>query len=156
MYSQFKRRQLRLTSLSLRLVPGMLVNTEIHLGTRSVLEYHLSPVQKVASSLTPSPSPERRGEMYSAESISRSIPRESDGGWAGALIRPVFSKWQLRARSGHWIARLVGIWFSRPRIDLDQAASRNSLTASQRRGTFCTVSAMRAIAAVGRTAEMWD
>ena len=32
----------------LALVPGMLVNAEIHLGTRSVLEYLLSPVQKVA------------------------------------------------------------------------------------------------------------
>lgn len=32
----------------LRLVPGMLVNAEIHIGTRSVLEYLLSPVQKVA------------------------------------------------------------------------------------------------------------
>jgi HlyD family secretion protein len=32
----------------LRLVPGMPVNAEIHLGTRSVLEYLLSPVQKVA------------------------------------------------------------------------------------------------------------
>jgi HlyD family secretion protein len=32
----------------LRLVPGMLVNAEIHLGTRSVIEYLLSPVQKVA------------------------------------------------------------------------------------------------------------
>ncbi|MGH8634541.1 MAG: HlyD family type I secretion periplasmic adaptor subunit [Burkholderiales bacterium] len=32
----------------LRLVPGMLVNAEIHLGTRSVLEYLLSPVQKVS------------------------------------------------------------------------------------------------------------
>ena len=32
----------------LKLVPGMLVNAEIHLGTRSVLEYLLSPVQKVA------------------------------------------------------------------------------------------------------------
>ena len=32
---------------SLPLVPGMLVNAEIHLGTRSVLEYLLSPVQKV-------------------------------------------------------------------------------------------------------------
>ena len=31
----------------LRLVPGMLVNAEIHLGTRSVLEYLLSPVQKI-------------------------------------------------------------------------------------------------------------
>ena len=30
------------------LIPGMLVNAEIHLGTRSVLEYLLSPVQKVA------------------------------------------------------------------------------------------------------------
>jgi len=32
----------------LRLVPGMLVNAEIHLGTRSVIEYLLSPVQKIA------------------------------------------------------------------------------------------------------------
>ena len=32
----------------LRLFPGMLVNAEIHLGTRTVLEYLLSPVQKVA------------------------------------------------------------------------------------------------------------
>jgi hypothetical protein len=32
----------------LRLFPGMLVNAEIHLGTRTVLEYSLSPVQKVA------------------------------------------------------------------------------------------------------------
>ena len=32
----------------LRLVPGMLVNAEIHLGTRSVLEYLFSPIQKVA------------------------------------------------------------------------------------------------------------
>ena len=31
----------------LQLVPGMLVNAEIHLGTRSVIEYLLSPVQKV-------------------------------------------------------------------------------------------------------------
>jgi multidrug efflux pump subunit AcrA (membrane-fusion protein) len=30
------------------LVPGMPVSAEIHLGTRSVLEYLLSPVQKVA------------------------------------------------------------------------------------------------------------
>jgi len=32
----------------LRLVPGMVVNAEIHLDTRSVLEYLLSPVQNVA------------------------------------------------------------------------------------------------------------
>ena len=32
----------------LRLVPGMQVNAEIHLGTRSVLEYLLSSVQNVA------------------------------------------------------------------------------------------------------------
>ena len=32
----------------LRLVPGMQVNAEIHLGTRSVIEYLLSPVQRVA------------------------------------------------------------------------------------------------------------
>jgi HlyD family secretion protein len=35
-------------SRQLRLVPGMQVNAEIHLGTRTVLEYLLSPVQKVA------------------------------------------------------------------------------------------------------------
>jgi hemolysin D len=34
--------------VALRLVPGMLVNAEIHFGTRSVLEYLLSPAQKVA------------------------------------------------------------------------------------------------------------
>ena len=32
----------------LRLVPGMQVNAEIHLGTRSVIEYLLSPVQRIA------------------------------------------------------------------------------------------------------------
>jgi len=32
----------------LRLVPGMQVNAEIHLGTRTVLEYLLSPVQRIA------------------------------------------------------------------------------------------------------------
>jgi HlyD family secretion protein len=32
----------------LQLVPGMLVSAEIHLGTRSVIEYLLSPVQKIA------------------------------------------------------------------------------------------------------------
>ena len=32
----------------LRLIPGMQVSAEIHLGTRSILEYLLSPVQKVA------------------------------------------------------------------------------------------------------------
>ncbi len=31
----------------LKLTPGMLVNAEIHLGTRSVIEYLLSPVQRV-------------------------------------------------------------------------------------------------------------
>jgi len=31
----------------LRLVPRMQVNAEIHLGTRTVLEYPLSPVEKV-------------------------------------------------------------------------------------------------------------
>ena len=35
-------------SRHLRLVAGMQVNAEIHLGTRTVLEYLLSPVQKVA------------------------------------------------------------------------------------------------------------
>jgi len=63
----------------------MLVSAEIHLGTRTVLEYLLSPVQKVAWSLIPSPSPERRGEMYSAELANRPIPRELDGGGAGAV-----------------------------------------------------------------------
>lgn len=33
----------------LRLAPGMQVNAEVHLGRRSVLEYLLSPIQKVAS-----------------------------------------------------------------------------------------------------------
>jgi HlyD family secretion protein len=33
----------------LKVVPGMLVSAEIYLGTRSVLEYLLSPIQKVAS-----------------------------------------------------------------------------------------------------------
>jgi HlyD family secretion protein len=32
----------------LRLLPGMQVNAEIHLGTRTVLEYLLSPVQRIA------------------------------------------------------------------------------------------------------------
>jgi HlyD family secretion protein len=32
----------------LRLMPGMQVSAEIHLGTRTVLEYLLSPVQKIA------------------------------------------------------------------------------------------------------------
>jgi hypothetical protein len=32
----------------LPLVPGMQINAEIHIGTRTVLEYLLSPVQKVA------------------------------------------------------------------------------------------------------------
>jgi len=40
-----------LSLVALRLVPGMQVNAEIHLGTRSVLEYLLSPVQKVAIEL---------------------------------------------------------------------------------------------------------
>jgi len=30
------------------LIPGMQINAEIHIGTRSVLEYLLSPIQKVA------------------------------------------------------------------------------------------------------------
>ena len=33
---------------TLRFVPGMLVNAEIHIGNRSVLEYLFSPIQKVA------------------------------------------------------------------------------------------------------------
>jgi hemolysin D len=35
-------------SRKLKLVPGMQVSAEIHLGTRTVLEYLLSPIQKVA------------------------------------------------------------------------------------------------------------
>lgn len=35
-------------SRQLRLVPGMQVSAEIHLGTRTVLEYLLSPVQRIA------------------------------------------------------------------------------------------------------------
>ena len=42
----------QLDCFTLRLVPGMQVNAEIHLGTRSVLEYLLSPVQKVAIELS--------------------------------------------------------------------------------------------------------
>jgi hypothetical protein len=38
--------------------------------------------------------------MYGAGLACRPIPRELDGGGAGALIRPVFSIWQLSARSG--------------------------------------------------------
>jgi hemolysin D len=38
-----------ITGQRLKLVPGMLVSAEIHLGTRSVLEYLLSPIQKVAN-----------------------------------------------------------------------------------------------------------
>jgi HlyD family secretion protein len=33
----------------LKLVPGMAVTAEVHIGTRSVLEYLLSPIQKVAA-----------------------------------------------------------------------------------------------------------
>ena len=40
-------RSLESQGTRLKLVPGMLVNAEIHLGTRSVFEYLLSPVQKV-------------------------------------------------------------------------------------------------------------
>ena len=36
---------------NLRLVPGMQVSAEIHLGTRTVLEYLLSSVQKIAIEL---------------------------------------------------------------------------------------------------------
>ena len=35
------------------IVPGMQVNAEIHLGTRSVLEFLLSPVQEVAHEAGP-------------------------------------------------------------------------------------------------------
>jgi len=48
LYAHFNRGQRRLSFIAFFLVPGMQVNAEIHLGTRSVLEYLLSPVQKVA------------------------------------------------------------------------------------------------------------
>jgi hemolysin D len=41
-------RELESHGRRLKLVPGMQVSAEIHLGTRSVLEYLLSPVQKIA------------------------------------------------------------------------------------------------------------
>ena len=62
----------------LRLVPGMLVNAEIHLGTRSVLEYLLSPVQKVA---IPHPFPlsrEARGNVQRVTGLSADSART---GW---------------------------------------------------------------------------
>jgi hypothetical protein len=40
--------QRRLSLFASCFVPGMQVNAEIHLGTRTVLEYLLSPVQRVA------------------------------------------------------------------------------------------------------------
>lgn len=36
MYGPFYREQLGLTPVTLRLAPGMLVNAEIHIGTRSL------------------------------------------------------------------------------------------------------------------------
>ena len=102
----------------LKLVPGMQVSAEIHLGTRSVIEYLLSPVQKVAPSLTPSPSislipspsPEwrrgischpsplgrgagvrDRGEMKSAKSIPVPISRKWDRSGAGEVEHCPFS-----------------------------------------------------------------
>jgi multidrug efflux pump subunit AcrA (membrane-fusion protein) len=48
MYGHFSRGQRGLSLFASRFIPGMQVNAEIHLGTRSVLEYLLSPVQKVA------------------------------------------------------------------------------------------------------------
>jgi hypothetical protein len=47
LYGHFSRGQRGLSFFASRFIPGMLVNAEIHLGTRSVLEYLLSPVQKV-------------------------------------------------------------------------------------------------------------
>jgi hypothetical protein len=38
--------------------------------------------------------------MYSADLADRPIPRELDGGGAGALIQPVFSIWQLLGKTG--------------------------------------------------------
>jgi HlyD family secretion protein len=40
---------LRYEAETLRLVPGMLVTAEVHIGNRSVLEYLLSPIRKVAA-----------------------------------------------------------------------------------------------------------
>jgi hypothetical protein len=40
--------------------------------------------------------------MYSGEPVNLRVPRGTDGGRAGALIRPVFSISQLSAKSGHW------------------------------------------------------
>jgi hemolysin D len=40
---------LTLDGQRLKILPGMLVNAEIHLGTRSLLEYVLSPIQKISS-----------------------------------------------------------------------------------------------------------
>ena len=48
LYRHFGRGQLEVFSIVLRLVPGMLLHAEIYLGTRSVLEHLLSPIQKVA------------------------------------------------------------------------------------------------------------
>jgi HlyD family secretion protein len=44
----FDRAFLESQGTRLALVPGMLVSAEIHLGTRSVLEYLLSPIQRIA------------------------------------------------------------------------------------------------------------
>jgi hypothetical protein len=44
---KLNRAHLEIQGQRLKLVPGMQVNAEIHLGTRSVIEYLLSPVQKV-------------------------------------------------------------------------------------------------------------
>jgi len=41
-------RHLESQGQQLRLVPGMMVNAEIHIGSRTVLEYLFSPIQKVA------------------------------------------------------------------------------------------------------------
>ena len=48
MYRDLDKGQQRLFLITWQFVPGTQVNAEIHLGTRSVLEYLLSPVQKVA------------------------------------------------------------------------------------------------------------
>jgi HlyD family secretion protein len=40
---------LRFEAQTLKLVPGMLVSAELHIGDRSVLEYLLSPIRKVAA-----------------------------------------------------------------------------------------------------------
>jgi HlyD family secretion protein len=43
---ELRRQELAIDGTKYALAPGMQVSSEIHLGTRSILEYVLSPVQK--------------------------------------------------------------------------------------------------------------